>query len=188
MVRSYEDRPLPPGALDRILANAVRAPSAGFTQGWSLLALEGREQTETFWRNTFEPEGRATFAHQGLFNAPALVLPLVSRQAYLDRYGASDKAGTDLEDERRWPVPYWDVDGAFATLLMLLSAVDSGLGALFFGIFTGERALLEELGVPATHRPIGAVALGYPAAGDRRSPSLARGRRPLDEVVHRGRW
>ena len=40
-VRNYQDRPLPPGLLDRMLANAVWAPSAGFTQGWAFLVLEG---------------------------------------------------------------------------------------------------------------------------------------------------
>jgi nitroreductase len=33
------------------------------------------------------------------------------------------------------------------------------------------------------------VALGYPAAGERPSGSpRTRPRRPLDEIVHRGRW
>jgi len=188
MVRDYQDRPLPPGALDRILANATRAPSAGFTQGWAFVALEGRDQTEVFWSHTFTPALRESFSHQGLFNAPALVLPLVSRQAHLDRYGEPDKAKAGLSEEDAWPVPYWDVDGAFATMLMLLTAVDSGLGALFFGIFSGQRELLTALGVPFDYRPIGAVAIGYPAAEDRPSGSAGRGRRPVEDVVHRGSW
>ncbi len=188
MVRNYQDRPLPAGALDRILANATKAPSAGFTQGWAFLTLEGREQTEIFWSHTFDAERRASFAHQGLFNAPALVLPLVSRQAHLDRYGEPDKAKTGLVDEDAWPVPYWDIDGAFAAMLMLLSAVDADLGALFFGIFSGESELLSALGVPGHYRPIGALAIGYPAPEDRPSKSAGRGRRGLDEVVHRGHW
>lgn len=188
MVRDYQDRPLPPGALDRILANANRAPSAGFTQGWAFLALEGRSQTEVFWSHTFDAERRASFSHQGLFNAPAIVLPLVSRQAHLDRYGEPDKAKTGLEDEDAWPVPYWDVDGAFATMLMLLTVVDAGLGALFFGIFTGQRELLATLGVPDEYRPLGAIAIGYPAPADGPTGSATRGRRPMDDVVHRGRW
>lgn len=188
MVRNYQDRPLPAGALDRILANAARAPSAGFTQGWAFLALEGREQTEVFWSHTFDPERRASFAHQGLFNAPAIVLPLVSRQAHLARYGEPDKAKAGLQDEDAWPVPYWDLDGAFATMLMLLTVVDAGLGALFFGIFSGERELLAVLGVPPEYRPIGAMAIGYSAPEDRPSGSASRGRRPVEDVVHRGRW
>ena len=188
MVRNYQDRPLPPGVLDRMLTNATKAPSAGFTQGWAFLVLEGREQTEIFWSHTFNPERRASFSHQGLFNAPALVLPLVSRQAHLDRYGEPDKTRTGLVDEAAWPVPYWDIDGAFATMLMLLTAVDAGLGALFFGIFSGQSELLSALGVPGEYRPIGAVAIGHPAPEDRPSGSAGRRRRPVEEVVHRGGW
>ncbi|MDP9387007.1 MAG: nitroreductase family protein [Actinomycetota bacterium] len=187
-VRSYEDRPLDPGVLDAIVAGAVRAPSAGFTQGWAFVVLEGPEQTEVFWRHTLPPDDRETFHWPGLLRAPALVLPLASRQAYLDRYAEPDKLRARLWDPSAWPVPYWYVDCAFATMLVLLGAVDAGLGAAFFGIFRGERELLDALGVPGDHRPIGAVAIGHPAADDRPSASVARGRRPLDEVVHRGRW
>ena len=188
MVRSFTDESLEPGVLDRLLAAATRAPSAGFTQGWAFVVLEGPEQTERFWSRTMPPDERATFAWPGLLRAPVLVLPLSCRQAYLDRYTEPDKAGSGLHDEARWPVPYWDVDCAFATMVLLLGAVDEGLGALFFGIFRNEQDLLADLGVPADHRPIGAVAIGHPAGDDRPSPSLARGRRPLEQVVHRGSW
>jgi len=188
MVRNFSDRPLPPGALDRVLANARRAPSAGFTQGWAFVVLEGREQTDLVWRLTLDADWRARRAHQGLENAPVIVLPLSHRQAYLDRYAEPDKAALGLGAEDRWPVPYWDVDTAFATMLMLLTAVDEGIGALFFGLFSGEADLLAALGVPAGYRAIGAVALGWPAPDDPPSPSLRRGRRPSREVVHRGRW
>jgi nitroreductase len=75
-----------------------------------------------------------------------------------------------------------------AALLMLQTVVDEGLGACFFGIppeqIPGFRAAF---GVPDDYLPIGAVSIGHRAA-DRRSPSLKRGRRSLDDVVHRGRW
>jgi hypothetical protein len=73
-------------------------------------------------------------------------------------------------------------------MLMLLSVVDAGLAALYFGLPRGERELLADLAVPAGYQPIGAVALGWPDGEDRPSPSLARGHRPADEVIHRGRW
>lgn len=188
MVRSYQDRPVPPSVLDRLLAAATRAPSAGFTQGWAFVVLEGREQTALFWDHTLPAEDRASFAWPGLLRAPVLVLPLASRQAYLDRYAEPDKAGSGLHEASAWRVPYWQVDCAFATMLLLLAATDAGLGALFFAVLRGEQDLLADLGVPADHHPIGAVALGYPAADDRPSTSVARGRRPLQAVVHRGGW
>ena len=187
MVRNYDDRPLPPGVLDRILANATRAPSAGFAQGWAFLVLEGRDQTEAFWAASLGQRHRHGFRWPGLFRAPAVVVAFSHRQAYLDRYAEPDKAGRGGA-EPGWAVPYWDVDTGFASLLMLLTAVDAGLGALFFAI-PAERtpAVREAFGVPEAYSPVGAVTIGHPAP-DERSGSLARGRRPLEEVVHRGRW
>jgi nitroreductase len=191
MVRTFLDVPLPDGALNRLLENAVRAPSAGFSQGWAFLALEGREETERFWSATFPEEGehsRSSFGYQGLFNAPAIVVPLSHKQAYLDRYAEPDKGVFDKR-ESFWPVPYWDIDTGFAAMLMLLTAVDLGLGALFFGIFPERMASFRStFGVPSAYTPIGAVAVGVADAGDAPSPSLRRGRRPVSEVVHRGRW
>ncbi len=186
MVRNFQDRPVPPEALERILDHARRAPSAGHTQGFAFLVLEGPEQVGRFWDCTFPPERRGEFRWSGLFRAPVIILPCSSKDAYLDRYAEPDKGWTD-RDENRWPVAYWDVDCAFATMAMLLTAVDEGLGALFFGIFSGLPALREEFAIPDDFRPIGAVALGWPAE-DEASPSLRRGRRPAEDVIHRGRW
>ena len=186
MVRNFEARPVPADALERILDHARRAPSAGHTQGFAFLVLEGADQVGRFWDCTFPPERRAGFRWPGLFEAPVVILPCASKEAYLDRYAEPDKGWAD-RDETRWPVPYWDVDCGFATMAMLLTAVDEGLGALFFGVFDGLAELRAAFGIPAEFRPIGAVALGWPAP-DEPSPSLRRGRRPLDEVVHRGRW
>jgi nitroreductase len=186
MVRNFDDRPLDPGAVERILANGLRAPSAGFTQGWAFLVLEGRDETERFWSTSFEgAEARARFRWQGLFRAPLLVVVLSHKDAYLDRYAEPDKGWTD-RDEHHWPVPYWDVDAGFAALLMLLTAVDAGLGALFFGIFEPDR-FRAAFSVPDAYSPVGALAVGHPLP-DEPSPSLGRGRRPLDDVVHRGQW
>ena len=45
MVRAFTGEPLAPGVADRLLRAANRAPSAGFSQGYSFLVLEGTEQT-----------------------------------------------------------------------------------------------------------------------------------------------
>ena len=185
MVRAFEDRPVDGDVVERILANGRRGPSAGFTQGVDLLVLEGPGQTGRYWDACFPTERRAGFRWPGLLRAPLLIVPLASEDAYLDRYAEPDKGWTD-RDERRWTAPYWYVDAAFAALLMLLTATDAGLGALFFRVFRAD-ALRAEFGVPPAYEPVGALAVGYPLL-DEPSPSLARGRRPAAEVVHRGRW
>ena len=185
MVRNFESRPVPPHVTRRILENAVRAPSAGFTQGWSFLVLEGEEQTARFWDATFPVERREGFRWPGLFQAPLVIIPLVSKAAYVERYAESDKGWVD-RDETRWVTPYWFVDGGCSSMLMLLTAVDQGLGALFFGIFDLE-AFRGAFGVDGAFHPLGGIAIGYPAS-DEPSRSLRRGRRPLEDVVHWGTW
>ncbi|SSC21665.1 Nitroreductase [Klenkia terrae] len=188
MVRDYDpDRPVPGEVRERLLAHALRAPSAGFSQGWAFLVLESPEERDAFWTATTgdgAPDGWLTRMRR----APLLVVPFSHKAAYLDRYAEPDKGWTD-RDEARWPVPYWDVDTGMASLMMLLTAVDEGLGACFFGVPPGRVAgLRAAFGAPGAYTPIGCVSVGSPGTEDRRSPSLRRGRRGVDEVVHRGRW
>ncbi|MFA5891569.1 MAG: nitroreductase family protein [Actinomycetota bacterium] len=183
MVRNFHDRPIPEETRDRILANAVRAPSAGFTQGWAFLVLEDSADRARFWNSAW-PEQERTGPHTGITRAPLVIVPLASRGAYLARYAESDKAGPD-QDPARWPVPYWDIDTGFASMLMLLTAVDKGLGALFFRL--RGQDLGHDFGVPPEYHPIGALAFGYPAP-DTPSPSLQRVRKPVQIVTHFGRW
>jgi nitroreductase len=189
MVRNYDpDRPVPPELVDRLLELAIRAPSAGFSQGWGFLVLTSPEDRARFWAATTpEAADRESPWISGLMRAPVIVVPHSSREVYLDRYAEADKGWAD-RDEARWSAPYWDIDTAFASLLILLGVVDAGLAACFFGIppesVAGYRATF---GVPPTYTPIGAISIGY-GAPDRRSPSLRRGRRQVSEVAYQGHW
>jgi nitroreductase len=188
MVRNFTTDPIGSDSLDRILDAGRRAPSAGFAQGTEFLVLEGRTDVERFWSCTFDPARRSSFRWQGLFQAPVVVVPFANADAYLARYREPDKAPTGLgEGEDSWPIPFWLTDAAMSVENMLLAAVDEGLGALFFGIFAGEEQLRREFDVPASYRALGAVAVGHPAP-DEPSRSIARGRKPADEVIHRNRW
>ena len=196
MVRRYSPEPVDPAAVDRLLDAAQRAPSAGFSQGWGFLLLDSPADVARFWAATTPPERAAEPDAwlRGMRTAPVVVVPFSSADAYLDRYAEPDKGWTD-RDESRWPVPYWHVDAGMAALLVLLTAVDEGLGACFFGIpASGVGPLREAFGVPAAFAPVGAITVGHPAGqeraeGDRPPGSPARRpRRSADEVVHRGHW
>src|SRR5580698_7270476 len=50
MVRAFSGEPLAPGTADRLLKAAERAPSAGFSQWYSFLVLEGAEQCAPLWK------------------------------------------------------------------------------------------------------------------------------------------
>jgi nitroreductase len=188
MVRRYTSEPLDPELVDRMLENAVRAPSAGFSQGWAFLVLDTPADVHRFWTATSTDPDASNDWLDGMRTAPVIVVPMSNREAYLDRYAERDKGWTD-RDEARWPVPFWHMDAAMASLLILLTAVDEGLGGCFFGIPPESIAPFRaEFGVPEDHLPVGAITLGRPATGGAPGSPSRRGRRPLDEVVHRGNW
>jgi nitroreductase len=188
MVRDFSDEPVSRALVEQLLANATHIPSAGYSQGFAFVVLTDSGQRRLFWETTSGPEWRGESESESLTRAPVVIIPMAHKQAYLDRYGRSDKVHTPLSREDAWPAPYWDIDTGFGVMLILLTAIDLGLGALFFAIFAGEKALLDALGVPAGYRPIGAIAVGHPTPGEHSEPELSTGRRHLEDVVRWERW
>ena len=196
MVRAFTGEPLEPGTAERLLGAANRAPSAGFSQGYSFLVLESEEQCAPLWelvREADASEGATEDADPDtvapLSRAPLVIVPLACKEIYLERYAQPGKGWTD-QDESRWPVPYWYIDTGFAALLILLTVVDEGLGAVFFGLPPENMAdFRAQYGVPDQWMPIGAIAIGYPdPAADPVPPARASDRKSLDELAHRGHW
>jgi nitroreductase len=189
MVRNYTDEPVETAVVDRALRNATRAPNAGFSQGWAFLVLDDPADVRRFWEVTADEEDEVDGWLLGMSRAPVIVLPCSSKAAYLERYTEPDKGATPAE-EQQWPVPFWHMDAAMASLLILQTAVDAGLGACFFGV-PGDKldAVREAFGIPMEFKPVGAITLGHPAStpGAAGSPTR-RPRRQMGEVVHRGRW
>ena len=185
MVRNYDPAPIDREVIERIVEVARRAPSAGFTQGQSFLVVTDPETR----RKIAELAGEAQYLASGfdpwLSRAPVHVVVCVSEAAYHSRYQEPDKVD-DQGREIEWPVPYWWVDAGASMMLLLLAAVDEGLGAGFFG-FHRLEGLEELLGIPEDVKPIGVVTLGRPAP-DRPSGSLKRGRKPATETIRWERW
>ena len=188
MTRNFADRPLPDGLVDAILADTLRAPSAGNSQGAEFVVLEGATQTDRYWQATTDEAWRlGSRRYEGMRRAPVVVLAYADPDRYRSRYSEPDKARADGAGVS-WVVPFWFVDVAFATMVLLLRASDEGIGAAFLGNFRGEAELKAALGVPERMVWLGAVLLGHSAMPDPASSSLARGRRPIEEAVHRGSW
>ena len=187
MVRSFDRRPVPRETIDEILDLARRAPTAGFSQGVDFLVLDTPEAIADFWRLTADPEDHD---HDDMANAPTvIVLPIADKRRYLERYAEPDKEPFGLQDEDNWPVKFWDIDAAMASMVALLAAVDRGLGGWFWGMSAGEREMLEHFGVPEGIRPVGVMGFGYRSADVQPTGSGAtRTRRPLDDQIHRNGW
>lgn len=188
MVRRFDQRPVPRETMDRVLEVGRRAPSAGFAQGVDFLVLDRPDDVAAFWRITRDPEFGWDLDDVAV-GPTVLVLPIPDPGRYLARYSQPDKIAFGMDDAANWPVKFWEIDAAMASMLMLLAAVDEGLGGWFFGITHGERALLDRFGVPHDLRPIGILGFGYRADDEEPAGSWrTRRRRPLEDQLHRNGW
>jgi nitroreductase len=185
MIRHYTDESISPDAIERILASALRAPSAGFSQGWAFLVLTRAEDRSRFWR--FVPTRVEQTPTMQL--APLVVVPLAHKAAYLERYAEPDKGWEDRA-EAHWPAPYWFIDTGMASLLILLTAVDEGLDACFFGIQPDQLAPFRaEFDIPSDYAPIGGITVGHRAPDTPPQAAAVEARRRVAEsVVHRGQF
>ncbi len=194
MVRDYATDPVDPAIVERATRNAVRAPNAGFSQGWGFLVLDQPDDVRRYWEVTCDPDELAEPDAwlTGMMHAPVIVVPCSSKAAYLKRYAQADKGWTD-EDEARWPVPFWHIDTGMAALLILQTVTDEGLGACYFGVPPERVAPVRAaFGIPDDLRP-DRRHHHRPPHHHRRPPRLAErappqgpgGRRPPRSLGHR---
>ncbi|HEY7565089.1 MAG TPA: nitroreductase family protein [Acidimicrobiia bacterium] len=185
MIRNYDERPIATDILERVVRAGRKAPSAGFSQGHTFIVVTDEDRRRQIAALAGEDEYVAGGFDPWISRAPALVIVCISEAAYHRRYQEPDKVdeqGREIE----WTIPYWWVDAGAALMLILLAAVDEGLGAGFLGVHS-IPGLRDAFGIPEEVTPIGVVTLGY-AAPDRRSGSLARGWKPEPEAIHWQRW
>jgi len=159
-VRSYADRPIAAEDLDRILEAGRRSPSSSNQQRWDFVVCTDRAQLVELSRVWRAASHVATSAA-----TIALVAP------------------TSDDQRTRESIQY---DLGQATVSMMLAAADLGVGSGHAAV-TDQKLARRLLGFPEDRFCAWLVALGYPA--DRPlKPIMRPNRRPLEDVVHRGRW
>jgi Nitroreductase family len=116
--------------------------------------------------------------------APPVIVSLACKRIYIDAYIQKDPSWADAN---RIPMPFWQLDTAIPALLILLTAVNEDLGAVYFGLVDHETPTLRtEFGIPDHREPIGASAIGHDAETER--TSLGSRCRPLTEIFPYGQW
>jgi nitroreductase len=159
-VRTYQPGPVPAADLDLIAEAGWRAPSASNRQHWNFIIVTDREQLQAL---STVWQGARHIA--GAAAAIALILP-------------------QPEDERGKVVDQYDLGQA--TYAIMLAAADLGIGTGHSSVGDQDQAR-EILGVPGDHDVAFMLGIGYPA--DRPLRPIAKpDRRPVSEVIHRGRW
>ena len=162
MCRRYLPRDLPPEALDRILDLGVRFPSAGHTQPQEFIVVRDAAVKARL--------AEAALGQEYVAQAPVVIAVVSDTRRPEPRYG---ERGVKF---------YSVIDGAFASMLLLLAAVNEGLGACFVAAFD-DQAVSRVLGLPPAVRPIGLITIGVCAEGPRKAS-----RRKQETIVHHERW
>ncbi|HEV3474501.1 MAG TPA: nitroreductase family protein [Actinomycetota bacterium] len=162
MCRSFQDRDVPEQKIEAILDAARRFPSAGHTQPQEFVVVRDASVKHDL--------ARAALDQMFLADAPVLIAVVSDTDRSAARYG------------RRGVEFYSILDGGFASMIVLLAAVDQGLGAAFVAAFDDD-AVGAVLHLPTHVRPIGLIGVGYCAE----APGRHR-RRPRQEIIHLDRY
>ena len=159
-VREFTDRPISDVNLDRILEAGRRAPSSKNWQPWDFVLVTDRQVLG---------ELSKVWVGAGHIARAAAAIVLVAPM---------------LEDEMKQG--WLHFDHGQATMTMMIAAADLGIGSGHSAV--QDQALARELlGIPEDRYGEAIISLGYPL--DRPLTPLKRmDRRPLEDVVHRGRW
>jgi nitroreductase len=186
-VRSYTGEPVPRETLERIARAARRGPNAGYSQGLRILVVDDRETIEKLAAMQEDERSRNWFR-----SAAAHILVMTREQDYHDRYNRPDKLAVTGGVEVIWPVPFWHVDAGAALMLVLLAALEEGLGAGVYGVVVEDDAAWRELlSIPDDLTIVTGVTVGHPAEDpdwDKATSAFSERRRKQDEVVQWNRW
>jgi len=189
MHRDFTGEPIDDETVQAILRAGLRAPSAGNTQGTEFVALTHPDTIAAALASVTTPGWlESSTSHKGLRGAGLVIVPVMRPELYLARYRQPDKARSGLGDPARWPQPFWLVDCAFATMMILLKVVDCGLGACFIGIYHHPEALASLLSLPDDAEPLGLVAVGHIGSRAVTGSAARIPRRPEADRVHLERW
>jgi FMN reductase [NAD(P)H] len=187
MVRHYAPEPVPREVVERIAATVRRAPSGGYSQGQRLVVVTNEPTRAAIARLLGEEEARAAGREPWLSSAPVHVVVCCREEDYHERYRQADKLQDGREIE--WPVPFWFVDAGAAMMLLLLAALDEGLGAGVAGVpVEAQPSFRELLRIPDDVAVVTLVTIGRPLADPSWSAVTSRRTRPRRSPSETIRW
>ncbi len=186
-VYGFLPKPVPEKILVQIIKDATHVPSAGFTQDFDLVIVKDeltRQKISEACRQ--ELYGKMSLARKDFIsNAPVIVIPCGNMKRFEEKYG---NAQTNAR------LPWWLIDAGFASLSLILSAFEHGLGASFIGAIEDAK-IVDILALPKDGSivPLAAIPIGYRDPEEHllwkeRSAKIKQRRKAIDELIHWDKW
>lgn len=158
-IRTFERKAVSEEQVEALIDAARHAPSAGNIQPWEFVIV--REPRIKHQLSV------AALNQTFITEAPVVIVVCANEASSGQGYG---NRGVHL---------YCIQDTAAATENVLLAAYAMGLGACWIGAFR-EEMLRKALNTPTHVRPVAIIPIGYTS-----QESAPRGRRAIEEIVHR---
>jgi nitroreductase len=162
MIREYSSKQVSDETIKKLIRSAHRAPSAGHTQVQEFIIVKDPAIKKKLRKVAVDQEY--------VERAPVLIVVCSNTSRSVGRYGSRGKEFYSI------------IDGAFASLLILLTTVNEGIGACFVGAFQ-DKMVSRILELPEHVRPIGIVCIGYPAEEPERIERI-----PLRKLVYYNKY
>ena len=120
MVRQYlQYKSIQQQIVDKLIINAHRASSAGHTQVQEFIIVQDPLIKKKL--------GYAALNQEQVYDAPLLIVVCANTSTSVNRYG---KRGREF---------YSVIDGAFASMLILVTGVNEEIGTCFVGAFLDDK-------------------------------------------------
>ena len=117
--------------IKEIASNGVRIPTAGFSRGIEVLTILDHDNIKKIAVITNEKKYTSKGLDPWISWAEGIIIILINKNAYIERYGKEDKNSSLNIDN--WHMPYWYIDAGAALMNILLGAEDKELGSGFLG-------------------------------------------------------
>ncbi|MCC6175076.1 MAG: nitroreductase family protein [Chloroflexi bacterium] len=184
-IRSYQDRPIPPEILDRVLTAARHAPSPHHSVPWRFAVLTGAAAKERLanamgrrWRADLEGDGLPTAeieeelakSHRRLTRAPAIVIGCVYYEP-LDEYPDPSRQQAELT------MAAHSLGAALQNVMLAAHANDLSSCWMCAPVFCPE-VVRDALDLSPALIPHALLTIGYPLT----SPPV-RERPSLDDIL-----
>jgi len=157
-IRSFKNEPVSDDLITTLLEAAMCAPSAGNQQPWHFIVIRDRKKLD--YIPTFHPYTKM------LLQAEVAILV------------CGDPDGKMYSE-------YWMQDCSAATMNILLSARDLGLGTVWAGVYPNEDRIAEFrklLGIPGNIFPFSIIPVGWPKEAGRQVNRFKQ------EFIHKEMW